>query len=91
MKSEKDFTFLFIEVNFIPLFLGSTKAFFDKKGNLVGIITGHDVRGGIKEGKQKVAEVASKSLIVTYPDETLDIALKKLSKGRIGRLPVVSR
>ncbi|OYT61452.1 MAG: hypothetical protein B6U69_03590 [Thermofilum sp. ex4484_15] len=61
---------------------------------LEGMITINDV---IKvptklRGKLKVKDILPKrKLVVTYPDESLSIALDKMYKERLDRLPVVSR
>jgi CIC family chloride channel protein len=62
-------------------------------GRLVGIITFEDVEKipVEKRGETKVGEVMARNLIVTYPDESLEVALKKLADNNIGRLPVVAR
>jgi CIC family chloride channel protein len=64
-----------------------------EKGQLIGIITlsdlqkvSHGDRGGVNVG-----EVATKSIVVTYPDETMHTALDKMYEHDIGRLPVVDR
>lgn len=36
-------------------------------------------------------DVASKKLIVTYPDESVHEALDKMYENKVGRLPVVDR
>ena len=41
--------------------------------------------------KIRVEEIMSRSLIVTYEDENLEIALRRLLDNSIGRLPVVDR
>jgi CIC family chloride channel protein len=60
-------------------------------GKLVGIVTYSDILK-VKHpevSKVKVSNVMSRRLIVTYPDETLDVALHKMYLHDIGRLPVV--
>ena len=62
-------------------------------GKLVGIITFQDAeRVPIEERvRTKVADVMSKDIVVTYPDENLEQALIKLIQKDVGRLPVVER
>lgn len=65
-------------------------------GELIGILTVQDierVQDKIGEdGKDyTVGEVCIRELLVAYPDETLSVALQRMSVRDIGRLPVVSR
>ncbi len=62
-------------------------------GKLVGIIAFEDVEKlpVEKRSETKVKDVMTTNLIVTYPDESLEDALKKLAINDIGRLPVVDR
>jgi len=64
-----------------------------ENGKLVGIITIEDIQRIPHRlwDETTVSNVMTKSLIVTYPDETLDIVLSKLINNKIGRLPVVDR
>ncbi|MFQ5884892.1 MAG: CBS domain-containing protein, partial [Thermoplasmata archaeon] len=65
----------------------------NEKGELAGVLTQEDVRRGLKGGKHDatVAELETKRIIVTYPDEDLNEVLEKMALSGIGRLPVVSR
>ncbi|MDD2439063.1 MAG: chloride channel protein [Methanosarcinaceae archaeon] len=65
----------------------------DSKGRLVGIVTLSDLRSKVKYGElnKKIGDIASRNLEVAYPDESLDVVLKRLAVREIGRLPVVSR
>ena len=65
----------------------------DADNRLVGIVTLQDVRDKVKYGEleRKVGDIASRDPIVAYPDESLDIVLKRFALRDIGRLPVVSR
>ena len=60
---------------------------------LVGIVTFEDAEKVPfdERDKVRVEEIMSRSLIVTYEDENLEIALKRLLDNNIGRLPVVDR
>lgn len=62
-------------------------------GELLGIITFQDVeRVPIEQrGETKVADIMTRDVTVTYPDETLEDALIKLIQRDVGRLPVVER
>jgi chloride channel protein, CIC family len=66
----------------------------DETGALTGIITRGDVLRAIEEFDDPnltVLQAGSGNLIVTYPDEILYEAIKKMVRTDIGRLPVVSR
>ncbi len=65
----------------------------NEKGDLVGVIAQEDVRKALKAGKHKAtaADLETKEMIVTYPDEDLNEVLEKMALWGIGRLPVVSR
>jgi len=65
------------------------------KGNeLIGILTRGDLVRVLQEnpsGKGTVGEIASKNLILSFPEESVQQALDKMLKNNVGRLPVVSR
>lgn len=65
----------------------------NSKGKLSGIVTLSDLRSKVKSGEKdkKIGDIATKSLEVAYPDETLDAVLKRFASKQIGRLPVVDR
>jgi CIC family chloride channel protein len=66
----------------------------DDQGLLLGIITRGDLVRAVQKdptAESTVAEIASRDLIVTYADETLQNALHKMIRHGIGRLPVVTR
>ena len=65
----------------------------NSKGKLSGIVTISDIQSKVKskEVDLKIGEIATKELEVAYPDENLDIVLKRLAAKQIGRLPVVER
>jgi len=60
---------------------------------LVGIVTFKDAERIPPEDREEtsVNQIMTTSLIVTYPDESLEAALRKLILNNIGRLPVVDR
>lgn len=65
----------------------------DAEGNLAGIITRSDVIQALARdplGQATVLEAGTRSLIVTYPDETVRAAVSKMLQNDVGRLPVVS-
>jgi H+/Cl- antiporter ClcA/CBS domain-containing protein len=66
----------------------------DEKRQLTGIITRGDVVRVLEQNSNanlSVLEAGNRSLIVTYPNETLHDAVNKMVRNTIGRLPVVSR
>jgi len=67
----------------------------DDEGKLVGIVTLHDLERCLSELENcrdlKVKDVMTKSLVVTYPDETIGDALQRMAVRDIGRMPVVDR
>jgi len=68
----------------------------DKDGNFCGCVTISDLEAGMvmskgSPEKATVGDIASKSVIVTYPDEYIHDALAKLGSHAVGRIPVVDR
>jgi CIC family chloride channel protein len=64
-----------------------------EKGVLVGIVTMSDLARVSREkmGETPLREVMTRNVVLSYPDESLLDALKKMTTNGIGRLPVVSR
>ncbi|HDM60149.1 MAG TPA: CBS domain-containing protein [Archaeoglobus veneficus] len=61
-----------------------------KEGRLVGIITSWDVAKAVAMKKVgRVAEVMTRKVITTMPDEPVEIAARKMEKHDISALPVV--
>jgi len=66
----------------------------DANGDLVGVVTIQDLERAASRGdalRLTAGDVATRSLLVAYPDEPLWAALKRMGARDIGRLPVVSR
>jgi CIC family chloride channel protein len=65
----------------------------DGEGNLEGVITATDVERALLEGSDtaKVQDVASRSLVVSYPDQTLGEMMETLGAQDVGYIPVVDR
>jgi CIC family chloride channel protein len=61
-----------------------------KKGEIYGIITMHDIRDADYDHNEKIGNICSRDLLVTYPDETIGAALRRMSVRDVGRMPVVS-
>lgn len=62
-----------------------------QKGELYGIVTMHDIRDSDLDHDELIGNVCRRDLMVTYPDETIGAALRRMSVRDIGRMPVVSR
>lgn len=67
----------------------------DEDGKFYGMVTLSDVEAVMSRGDNPanltVADIASKSLIVAYPDQYLHDVLVQLSSREVGRIPVVDR
>jgi CIC family chloride channel protein len=66
----------------------------DPENRLAGIITRGDVVRALEKdpsGNTRVLDAGKQELIVTYPDELLHDAVRKMLQNNIGRLPVVDR
>jgi chloride channel protein, CIC family len=60
---------------------------------LVGILTVQDIERAQAEGNADctVGMICTRDLLLAYPDETIDAALRRMSVRDVGRLPVVAR
>lgn len=65
----------------------------DAAGGLVGVLTVQDLERAqvSRPGRMTVGEACTRDLLVTYPDETIGAALRRMSGRDVGRLPVVAR
>lgn len=67
----------------------------DRAGKLKGIVSLTDLRSATEsapEGKTlKVKDLANQNLVVTYPDESVRMALRRMAPRDLSRLPVVAR
>ena len=64
----------------------------DAAGHLAGVITRSDIVRTLHEGSaqaKSVLDAASRDIVATTPDETLEAAFRKMTGRGIGRLPVV--
>ncbi len=71
--------------------VGATDALEER---IVGIVTLSDIRRATAKGlnlNDSVMTIATTDLLLTYPDETLNDALRTFSIRDVGRLPVVER
>lgn len=60
---------------------------------LTGIITRSDILRSLGEvnGQDTVIEISQTAIVSAYPDESVELAMARMLKENIGRLPVVSR
>jgi CIC family chloride channel protein len=66
----------------------------DEEGNFCGMVTLSDVEATMSKGNPEgvtVRDIASRSVIVAYPDEYLHDVLVKMGARELGRIPVVDR
>jgi CBS domain-containing protein len=63
----------------------------DAEGRLTGVITTFDISKAVlrPEKARSVADVMTKRVVTTTPDEPVDIAAQKLERNNISALPVV--
>ncbi|MFI5179573.1 MAG: chloride channel protein, partial [Vicinamibacterales bacterium] len=60
-------------------------------GRLAGVFTVSDALRAHRDEMRSVAEAMTTDLQVAYPDESLHVALLRMTSARISRLPVVER
>jgi CIC family chloride channel protein len=66
----------------------------NRKGEFVGVVTLADVKAAkVKGGPSSltVGDIASRSVVVAYPDEYIQDVFLKLGSRDVGRIPVVDR
>ena len=66
----------------------------DENGDLYGIVTIFDIERAIERGVSShtpVKDIATRNVLVAYPDETMADVMRRLSVRDVGRLPVVTR
>lgn len=65
----------------------------DAEGNLCGTVTLQDVEQALRRGQSDLTaqDVCARDVRVTFPDETLESALRHFAELDIGRIPVVDR
>jgi CIC family chloride channel protein len=63
----------------------------DGAGRLVGLLTFNDLKRAMASGlgASRLKEIASRDLVVTHPELSLDAALIELVRARVSQLPVV--
>jgi len=63
----------------------------DKGGEIKGMVTSWDVTRAVAEGKSKLADIITKKVFTTRPDELVEAASRKMAQHHISALPVVDR
>ena len=63
----------------------------DNSGTIKGMVTSWDVTRAVAEGKTKLADIITKKVFTTRPEEPLEEASRKMAQHHISALPVVDR
>jgi CIC family chloride channel protein len=68
----------------------------NRDGSLYGIVSVSDYRRAVANGKRlpeelTVGQIASRDLVIAYPEETVDAVLRRMAPRDLSRLPVVDR
>jgi len=63
----------------------------DNSGEIKGIVTSWDLTRAIAEGKTELADIITKKVYTTSPEETLEAASRKMAQHHISALPVLDR
>jgi CIC family chloride channel protein len=66
----------------------------DANERLIGILTVQDIEHAQTHGgnpNPPIGEICTRELLVTYPDESIGAALRRMGARDVGRLPVVAR
>ena len=63
----------------------------DKRGAIKGMVTSWDVTRAVAEGKSKLADIITKKVFTTRPEDSLEAASRKMAQHHISALPVVDR
>jgi uncharacterized protein (DUF39 family)/CBS domain-containing protein len=61
----------------------------DKDGSIKGIVTSWDVTRAVAERKNRLAEIITKKVFTTRPEESLEVASRKMAQHHISALPVI--
>lgn len=65
----------------------------DEERQLQGIVTVTDLERALREGREQInaADIATRTLITAFPDQSIREALFQIGAENVGRIPVVSR
>jgi L-aspartate semialdehyde sulfurtransferase len=61
----------------------------DEAGKLGGIVTSWDITRALAEGKTSLADIFTRRVFTSKPDEPLEIASKRMAEHNISALPVI--
>ncbi len=61
----------------------------DNGGEIKGMVTSWDVTRAVAEGKHKLADIITKKVFTTRPEESLEAASRTMAQHHISALPVV--
>jgi CBS domain-containing protein len=63
----------------------------NKSGEIKGMVTSWDLTRAVAEGKTELADIITKKVFTTRPEESLEEASRKMAQHHISALPVVDR
>ncbi len=63
----------------------------NKQGEIRGMVTSWDVTRAVAEGKNRLDDIITKKVVTTRPEETLEVASRKMAQHHISALPVIDR
>ena len=61
----------------------------NKENNLKGIVTSFDITKAIAEDKSELNKITTKRVIITYDNEPISTAARKMRDNEISALPVI--
>lgn len=63
----------------------------DEKMELVGIVTSFDISRAVAQNKKELADIMTRRVVTTTPDEPLEVAAQKMKRNEINGLPVLKK
>ena len=65
----------------------------DEANEMLGIVTVSDLESALREGRDTATagDIATRSVVTAYPDQSLRSALLQIGAEQVGRIPVVTR
>lgn len=61
----------------------------DNEGRLNGIVTSWDITKAVAKGKKVLSEIIVRQVVTTTPDESLEMASRKMAQHQFSALPVI--